>query len=185
MPQCLPHDVAVVSQTAPQSLQDRANCQPSGTPRTENGASGSWWTLAGINWSPVGRDGRGAMPVILIVDDDPEICVLLSQVLGDAGYTVETAPDSLTALKMIAASPPDLLITDVLMPGLTGWSLFARVRRLSPRLPIIVISGTDMGVPRQETSLAEHAVFLRKPFDLDQLLAIVERLLAGTRSEST
>ena len=127
--------------------------------------------------------GRNGMRRILIVDDDPEICVLLRQVLEDAGYIVETTLDSRTALTKSAASPPDLLITDVLMPRLTGWSLFARVRRLSPSLPIIIISGTDTGVPQQETSLAEHAVFLRKPLDLDQLLATVARLLAGISSQ--
>ncbi len=124
------------------------------------------------------------MSSLLIVDDDPEMCAVLSQALAEDGYSVETAPDGRTALEMVAASPPDLLITDLLMPGLTGWSLFARVRRLSSTLPIIVISGSDTRFRHQETPLAEHAVFLRKPFDLDHLLAIVERLLAGTRSES-
>jgi CheY-like chemotaxis protein len=73
---------------------------------------------------------------ILIADDDPEVCALLGQVLGDAGYTVATAPDGHTALEHMAASLPDVLITDVLMPGLTGWSLFARVRRRA--LPSVV-----------------------------------------------
>jgi CheY-like chemotaxis protein len=73
---------------------------------------------------------------ILIADDDPELCALLGQVLGDAGYTVATAPDGRTALEHMAASLPDVLITDVLMPGLTGWSLVARVRRRA--LPSVV-----------------------------------------------
>jgi CheY-like chemotaxis protein len=76
------------------------------------------------------------MPRILIGDDDLATCALLTRVLHDAGYSVETAPDSTTALAMVADSPPDLLITDVVMPGLTGWSVFSRARRLSPTLPI-------------------------------------------------
>ena len=122
------------------------------------------------------------MQRILLVDDDPEICAVLRGVLRDEGYSVETAPDGRTALARMAAAPPDLLITDLLMPGLTGWSLFARVRRLSPTLPIIVISGSDPGFRHQEMVLPGHAVFLRKPFDLDQLLAIVARLLDESRS---
>ena len=117
------------------------------------------------------------MQRILIVDDDPEICTILSDVLRDEGYGVETAPDGRTALARIAAAPPDLLITDLLMPRLTGWSLFARVRRLSPTLPIIVISGSDTRFRHQETSLADQAVFLRKPLEIDHLLAAVARLL--------
>jgi CheY-like chemotaxis protein len=119
------------------------------------------------------------MPRILLVDDDPEIRAVLSHLLEDAGYTVETAPDGRAALALITASPPDLLITDLLMPRLTGWSLFARVRRHAPTLPIILINGTDTRFQQQEKSLPEHTVFLRKPFALDQLLEIVVRLLAG------
>lgn len=116
---------------------------------------------------------------ILVIDDDPAICALLSRVLEDAGYAVEEAPDGASALAMLAASPPDLLITDVVMPGLAGWSVFARARRVAPTLPIVVMSGVDTGFPQQERALADQAVFLRKPFDIDQLLAAVARLLAG------
>jgi CheY-like chemotaxis protein len=114
---------------------------------------------------------------ILIVDDDLETRTLLSRVLAAEGLAVETAPDGRVALEMVTASPPDLLITDLIMPRLSGWSLFARVRRLSPTLPIILISGSDPGLRRQVASLPGHAVFLRKPFALDLLLATVTRLL--------
>ena len=119
---------------------------------------------------------------ILIVDNDPATRALLSRVLGTEGYAVETAPDGRAALARIAASPPDLLITDLLMPRLTGWSLFARVRRRSPRLPII-LSGSDTRFRHQETRLSHQAVFVRKPFALDQLLVTVARLLVGSPSD--
>jgi two-component system response regulator MprA len=120
---------------------------------------------------------------ILIVDDDPETRTLLSRVLAAEGYAVETAPDGRIALKMVTAAPPDLLITDLIMPRLSGWSLFARVRRLAPTLPIILISGSDPGLRHRGQSLPDHAVFLRKPFALDQLLATVTRLLTEVRFE--
>ena len=123
------------------------------------------------------------MQRILLVDDDPKVCAVLCQVLGDEGYTVETTPDGRTALAMIVASPPELLITDLLMPGLTGWSLFARARRRSPSLPIIILSGSDTRFRQQERELGDQTVFLRKPFEIDQLLAIVARLLAGSASD--
>ncbi len=121
---------------------------------------------------------------ILLVDDDPETYAVVRLVLQHEGYTVETAPDAPTALELIAASPPDLLITDLIMPDLTGWSVFARSRRLSATLPIIIMSELDTEVPQQERDLANQAVFLRKPFQTDQLLAIVARLLAGSSTDS-
>jgi CheY-like chemotaxis protein len=133
--------------------------------------------------SPVGREEPVAMHRILIVDDDPETRALLSRLLADEGYAVETAPDGRIALAMVTGSPPDLLITDLIMPRLSGWSLFARVRRLSPTLPVILISGSDPGLRRLQPSLPTQAVFLRKPIDIDQLLATVAGLLAGIESE--
>jgi two-component system response regulator MprA len=133
--------------------------------------------------SPVEHEEPADAHRILIVDDDPETRALLSRLLADEGYAVETAPDGRIALAMVTGSPPDLLITDLIMPRLSGWSLFARVRRLSPTLPIILISGSDPGLRRQEASLPEHAVFLRKPFALDHLLTTVARLLAEIGSE--
>ena len=120
---------------------------------------------------------------ILLVDDDPETYAVVRLVLRQAGYTVETASDAPTALAMIAASPPDVLLTDLVMPDLTGWSVFARARRLSPTLPIIIMSELETEVPQQERDLANQAVLLRKPFATDQLLALVARLLAENRSE--
>ena len=114
---------------------------------------------------------------ILIADDDPTVCALLSRELEEAGYRVETVSDGRAALAEITAAPPDLLITDLLMPDLTGWSLFARVRQRAPSLPIIVVSGVDAGVPQQDASLADDAVYLRKPIDLDHLLAVVAGMM--------
>src|SRR5687767_5928440 len=121
---------------------------------------------------------------ILVVDNDPVLRTLVSRVLTREGHHVRQAEDGMQALADIAVVRPDLLITDLVMPRLTGWSLFARVRRRSPRLPIIIMSGSDTRFWQQERELADQAVFLRKPFALDQLLATVARLLAGTRSES-
>jgi two-component system response regulator AtoC len=123
------------------------------------------------------------MPRILIADDDEETRAILSRVLEDEGYTVETAPDGRIALEMATTAPPDLLITDMIMPGLTGWSLFARMRRQVSTLPIILLSGAATGVPQHETSLPDHAVFLRKPLEIDHLLEIVAHMLMGIRSE--
>ena len=119
---------------------------------------------------------------ILIAEDDPALRSLLRRVLSDEGYCVETADDGHTAVGMVAAAPPDLLVTDLLMPGLAGWSVFARVRRQVPLLPILVISGAVTGVPLDTTALPTHAIFLRKPIVIGQLLAAIARLLDANLS---
>ena len=115
---------------------------------------------------------------ILIADDDAAIRLLWTRVLANAGYRVETVDDGQTAVEMVAAAIPDLLITDLMLPGLNGWSVFSRVRTLAPRLPILIISGATTGTPPDAASLAHHAVFLRKPVAIGELLPTVARLLA-------
>jgi CheY-like chemotaxis protein len=117
------------------------------------------------------------MRQILVVDDERSVRQVLRDVLTDAGYTVETAPDGRTALELIARTPPDLVMTDVMMPHLDGWALLARVRERLPVLPVIVMSAVDPRDARRHRAItADHTVFLGKPFDLETLLAIVAHL---------
>lgn len=72
---------------------------------------------------------------ILIAEDDLAVGQALQAFLQKAGSQAETIPDGQDALERTTTSLPDLLITDMNMPGLTGWSLFSRVRTLAPRSP--------------------------------------------------
>ena len=118
------------------------------------------------------------MHQILIADDDGALRGLWARVLSNEGYRVETVDDGHAAVEMVAAAMPDLLITDLMLPGLDGWSVFSRVRTLAPRLPILIISGVTVGTPPHGTSLPDHAVFLRKPVAIGEVLTTVARLLA-------
>ena len=116
------------------------------------------------------------MSRILIADDEPGVLEVITVLLEDQGHMVQTAPDGLAALKMIADNPPDLFITDVLMPRLDGWLLLNFVRERAPLLPVIIISAADPMTTRLDLFAADHTVFLRKPFDNETLLATVARL---------
>ena len=117
------------------------------------------------------------MSRILVVDDEPSVLDVLAALLSGEGYRVQAAPNGWVALQLIAASPPDLLITDVMMPGLDGWALLAAAREHAPTLPVIVISAVDRREAKQrEFFITDHTVFLRKPFDIESLLTLVERL---------
>ena len=125
---------------------------------------------------------RDGVSRILIVEDEQTVLDTIATLLIDEGHTVQIASDGLVALEMLAAEPPDLLITDVMMPGLDGWALLAHARERAPTLPVIIISAVDRREAKQrEVLITDQTVFLRKPFDIETLLAIVERLI-GSRS---
>jgi len=121
--------------------------------------------------SDFGR-GPGAVQSILVVDDDPGIRDALALLLEDEGYAVFAAPDGLAALEAVARDSPDLVITDLYMPGLDGSGLIARLRSERPDLPVIVVSA---GI---RVSPPDGVPFFAKPFDSEHLLAAVASLLA-------
>jgi CheY-like chemotaxis protein len=112
---------------------------------------------------------------ILIVDDEVFIREVLAEVLADEGYVVQTATDGRQALEAIAASRPDLVITDVMMPHLSGWQLLQEVRAQHPALPVILISAAPESGAHREW-LTDHTAFLAKPFALDDLFGLIMRL---------
>lgn len=114
---------------------------------------------------------------ILVADDYPPIVDLLTLALEDAGYAVVRAYDGAAARAALERAWPDLLISDINMPRLSGVELAAWVRRregAGPRLPIVLISAA----PRQPADVTPPATaFLAKPFDLAQVVTVVEALL--------
>lgn len=77
---------------------------------------------------------------ILVVDDDPGFCRLLSKLLTRCGYTVECASTPVDALTAFQALPCDLVLLDLLMPGTTGQELAPHLKRHNPNVPIVLIS---------------------------------------------
>ena len=77
---------------------------------------------------------------LLVVDDEPQILQVVAGVLQDEGFEVLTAPDGETALRMVAGTPPDLVLLDIALPGLDGLEVLNELRRQYPFLPVIMIS---------------------------------------------
>ncbi len=117
------------------------------------------------------RDGATRAP-ILVADDDPGIGELLELVLEDEGYRVLRAADGLQALAAVRRDRPQLVITDNMMPGLSGRDLARRLRDERHPVPIILMSAAPCD------ALPPRTLFLPKPFDLAQVLATVDRLLS-------
>ena len=109
---------------------------------------------------------------ILVADDDPEIRSLLKRALAYEGYSVDLAEDGAQALALALASPPDLVILDVVMPGLDGMEV-ARRLRAGGDVPVLMLtarSGTGDKVAGLDAGADDY---LAKPFVLDELLARV------------
>ena len=114
---------------------------------------------------------------ILVVDDEPPLLDLLGDVLWDAGYTVITASDGKAALQTVTREAPHLVLMDVMMPGLNGRET-ARAMRAEANgaaIPIVLMSAAVTLAPLD----AGVSGFVPKPFDLDELLDLIARLLAG------
>ena len=117
------------------------------------------------------------MSRILLVDDDPDILKLLSMRLSAAGYGVQAVDSGEKALAALAASRPELIITDLKMGGMDGLSLFDEVRKQAPTLPVIIL--TAHGTIPEAVSATKRGVFgfQPKPFDGKQLLEQVDQAL--------
>jgi DNA-binding response OmpR family regulator len=110
---------------------------------------------------------------ILVVDDDESICEMLAMLLQGEGYLTIAAKDGQTAARLAAEYHPDLVLTDLCLPDLSGWELADTLRFRALAMPIVVITAADVS----ERVRKEHGVIacVAKPFAFDELLAIVER----------
>src|SRR5690349_8767264 len=124
---------------------------------------------------PVGA-ATNAPPRLLIVDDDPELLVLLAEQLRADGYQVQTARNGEEALRRLSQAWPDLLIIDLVMAQMDGLTL-AREIKSQADLPIIVLSAIDAGDSKADL-LAEVAEdYVTKPYHYPELRARINRVL--------
>ncbi|WP_144876978.1 response regulator [Microbacterium sp. 1.5R] len=125
-------------------------------------------------------------PRVLVVDDDPDVALLVKTVLQRrAGCIVMTAGDGLTAVERIAEFEPDVVVTDIEMPGLDGLELVAELRRRDPVVPVVVMTA-HVSVEYAVSALRAQAdEFLTKPLDNVRLVDAVVRLAAEGRARRT
>ena len=112
---------------------------------------------------------------ILVVDDDELIREVSQRVLSHYGYEVRTASDGFEALLLMRKALPDLILSDLNMPRMSGFELLSVVRRRFPHLPVIAITG-EYSTPEPETLLSD-AVFHKGEYTPDQLFAEIQSLL--------
>jgi signal transduction histidine kinase len=126
------------------------------------------------------RPSRGS-ETILVAEDQPQLRALIERVLQSLGYRVLLAVDGKDALDVAhrCAVSIDLLLTDVIMPGLDGVALHARLRARNPDLRVVFMSGYSRGTLSDRAALHADAVYLPKPFDPADLAKTVRAALDG------
>jgi two-component system, NtrC family, nitrogen regulation response regulator GlnG len=121
---------------------------------------------------------------ILIADDDAAIRTVLNQALARAGYAPRATGNAATLWRWISQGDGDLVITDVLMPDESAFDLIPRVKKLRPDLPIIVMSAQNTFMTAITATERGAYEYLPKPFDLNELVAVVGRALAEPRKRA-
>jgi CheY-like chemotaxis protein len=118
---------------------------------------------------------------LLLVDDAPAVRDSIEMVLEGAGFVVDQAEQGATALRLLRAQAPDLVITDILMPQKEGIETIREIRSMLPNTPIIAISGsveTGANYLKMAQSIGASAI-MAKPFDPRAMLTLVHRLLSS------
>ena len=120
---------------------------------------------------------------ILLVDDSPTILNILQMILNQEGFKILTAQDGVEALERLAGAEVELMIADINMPRMDGYTLIKEVRARSEyqTLPVIIISTQDRESDRKRALDLGADLFLRKPVPPDDLVAEVRRLLDSGR----
>lgn len=119
--------------------------------------------------------------VILIVEDEETICEFIVRLLEEeTPYKALSVPNAMRALELVDVIKPDLFMLDYRLPGINGMELFDRlhVKRGLEAVPALMFSAN---VPPQKALEERHIPFLLKPFDLDDLLQVVEKLLIQSK----
>lgn len=121
------------------------------------------------------------MKKIALIDDEQDVLTYLGTVLDDNGFAVSSAQSCREGLELLRGEPPDLICLDLLLPDASGLSLYRSVRadQQLADVPVLLISGLALETDLDEllAGLPPPEATLEKPVDVEQLLAIVSRLL--------
>ena len=119
----------------------------------------------------------GMRKKVMVVDDEEDIRLTVGQILEVSGYDVISAETGLDCLEKMERERPDLVILDIMMPGISGWDVAARIKEHEEwsGIPIVFLTakGDDMSVGMGGLASVEYIV---KPFDIQRLKSCVERI---------
>ena len=124
-------------------------------------------------------DGR-----LLVVEDDPQVRAMLTRALGYEGFEVSAAPNAGAAIAALRATPPDLMLLDLLLPDSDGVEVCRRLREAGERVPILMLTARDTVSDRVAGLEAGADDYLVKPFSTAELVARIRALLRRHRDRT-
>jgi len=125
------------------------------------------------------------MKTVLIVDDEPDIIMLLRLALEAAGYATVEATDGKEALEVIRSSHPDLVLLDIMMPGMDGWATLEHLDETGEHPRVIMVTAKTASRERDRAMEMGVDDFVTKPFEPDELLERMRRVLVADPSTPT
>lgn len=112
---------------------------------------------------------------ILVVDDEPGYRDMLCMDLTDRGYDVLSAGDGIQAMETLQTHEVDLILTDMRMPRMDGYSMAVEIRKTRPGMPIVLMTGHALEEKVEELIAHGAAACVRKPFDIDHLADTIQK----------
>ncbi|HVX69114.1 MAG TPA: response regulator transcription factor [Mycobacteriales bacterium] len=128
-------------------------------------------------------DTASAAARLLVVDDEPNILELLSASLRFAGFDVATARDGQQALKAVEAFQPDLVVLDVMMPGIDGFEVMRRMRERQRQVPVLFLTARDATDDKVTGLTLGGDDYITKPFSLEEVVARIRAVLRRTQGD--
>ena len=121
---------------------------------------------------------------ILYVEDNPDNRLLVRRILLSEHYGLMEANDAFEALEVLKTRKPDLILMDINMPDMDGYSLTARIKLMPgfERIPVLALTANVMRGDREKTLEAGCDGYIQKPLDIDQLVKEIERFLARSKN---
>ncbi|MDD5288134.1 MAG: response regulator [Dehalococcoidales bacterium] len=113
-------------------------------------------------------------PLVMVVDDEPTLCSILQRILQKDGYRVITACDGMTALELVKQTKPDLVVLDIMLPGMDGRELSSRIRENTDCRIIYFTARADLLMAENVKELSREAdAFITKPASIKRILSVV------------
>jgi two-component system OmpR family response regulator len=119
------------------------------------------------------------MKHILLVDDEPEITELLAIALESEGYSVKITSSAEQALEYCSANTPDLIISDIKMGTMDGFTFFEKIHDMArlKNIPFIFVTAFDRSFDPQKAQTMKPTAFISKPFDLEEMVKTIKGIL--------
>jgi CheY-like chemotaxis protein len=132
--------------------------------------------------APVSEDK--SRPGLLLVDDDSDVLRLVGKSVSRLGYRVFAASGGSDAIEIYRAhrSEIQIVLCDIIMPQVSGWDVVANLRKISPTVPVIMMSGFSEKLDRSDSHTEQAQAFIRKPFQSDALKKVIEGVLKAAKT---